>query len=67
VSLVLLRFLADQSADLQAVTMFRWLSRVLDLSAEHELRGRILALNEILGLEWATIEKFYAERAKEEG
>ena len=65
VSQVVLRFLADRSADLQAQTLFRWLSGQTTLQQEEELRGRVLALNEVLALEWKQLQQFYANRRQQ--
>ena len=67
VSLVVLHFLADQSASLQAVTLHSWIQGALSLQNEQVIRGRVLALNDVLGLEWAAIQRFYADRMAQTG
>jgi hypothetical protein len=65
---VVLQFLADQASDQVAVAIAGWLGRSMDLATEQELRGRVLALNEILGLEWEYIQRFYVNKqAQQQG
>ena len=67
VSRVFLQFLGDQAADQLAETAMRWLGGALTLDGEKERRGRILALNDVLGLRWEAIQGFYDAKQAQQG
>lgn len=45
----------------------RWRARQLDLSTEHEARGRILTLVEFQDLPFQALVDFYSEEEKADG
>ncbi len=71
VAQMLMQYLRDYRDDLLKGVMESWLTKGLDLSSEHEMRGYARALEEITTIRIPEIAAFYAQveglkRAKEE-
>lgn len=54
-----LQYLTDYRADLVTAASENWLAGQLELSTEHEMKGRVLALGEIATLPFDAIAAFY--------
>lgn len=57
----LLDYLQDYRADALAGVQERWLKGELELSTEHELKGRMNALDEVASLEFGAVAAFYEQ------
>lgn len=59
VTKVFLQYLTDYRADLVAAASDDWLSGKIELSTEHEMKGRALCLGEVATLPFDAIAAFY--------
>ena len=65
VTKVYLLYLGDYRAMLLRDLLERWEGGVLTLDTEKEIRGRTMTLAELGELQFASIQKFYAEEENE--